>query len=161
MKQKYSLIIGIIVVAAILIAGFVQQEKLSSELPNIQVVYHATYGLMAGYKTLTINNDGLVALEEQQLFEVTNSIKFIQLSSGELQEFKELVDDVNVSNLNNNYGCNLLDCPTDMPSISIKFIINSKEKTIFMNAPSNAPENLEPILEKIAVYLKILIDKQV
>jgi len=106
---------------------------------------------MAGYETLTINNEGLVILEEQQPFEVGKLTKVIQLSSRELQEFKELINDVNVSNLDNNYGCKLLDCPTDLPSISIKFIVNGKEKTIFMNAPSNAHENLEQILEKIQI----------
>lgn len=150
MKQRYELMIGIaVVLVAILIVGIASQQP-KTGLPNIQVVYSVSGGLLRDFERLTITNDGLVTLEEQKPFELATSTKFVQLSSTEVQEFKRVINDANVLGLNysayDKY-CNP-DCPTDIPLTSITFTIGSKEKTISMYALSNMPE-LKQVLEQI------------
>jgi len=151
MKQKQIIILGIIFIIGIfLIILYVQQQKYKNEILTIEVTYSIGNGWTGWNEILTINNNGSVIFEEQQPFEGNKTIKSIQLSPKEINEFKKLVNDANVFDLQDNYDCEP-NCPTDQSSSFVKFVINDKEKTISMYVPGEMPEKFEQILEKIGV----------
>ena len=145
------LILIIILVNMILISGCYKTED------SIEVNYKISDGLVPEqYKDwhdiITIKNDGTIARDYKFESEIKKQVK---LSTQELNEFKKLVLEANVFELNNNYDSKCEDnaaiCETitDGPYYRIEFIIDGKTKSIGMVTPGYAPKELQDIIKKI------------
>jgi len=151
--MKKSSIIGITIILILIIGLFFimnnfQKQNIKAELPDVQVIYSISNGWIRWEANLTIDNKGFVLFEEQMPFKGNKTKKSIQLSDEEIYNFKKLVSESDVFNFEDNYDCEP-NCPTDQSSSSVKFIIDSKEKLIYMYVPGEMPEKLKQILKEI------------
>ena len=149
-KQIYYVIALLIVVATalILILGNIQKQEPEEQLPDIQVTYSMTGGIVGWTKILTINNNGTVVLEENTFSEEGETTKSIQLSNKELKEFKELINNANVFSFKDTYFCEE-NCPTDLPSENFGFTIDGEKKSVSIYISEEMPQELEQILQEI------------
>lgn len=117
-------------------------------MPSVEVTYSVASGWTGWQKTITIKNDGAVVVDERQPFNGNKTVREYQLSDAELKEFKELVAGAGVFSFKDSYNCEP-NCATDMPSSSIRFTINGRDKTISMYQPRDMPDGLKQVLEQI------------
>ncbi len=138
-KQKHVwLFVAMIIIGFILV---IQHQP-----DAVQISYFVSSAWTNSHKQLTLYNNGSVVFEE--FYNKNKTIKSIKLSDKEMHEIRTLTVKSNVFDYKDKYGCKV-DCPTDFPSSSVKFIINGNEKIVSMYAPQNMPESLSQILEKL------------
>jgi len=146
MKKLISILISMI-----LISGCYKIEE------SIELTYKISGGYVPEqYKdwhdVITIKNDGTIIRDYKFESEIKKQEK---LSVQELNEFKKLVLEANVFELNNNYDSkcenNTTICETivDGPYHRIEFIIDGKTKSIGMVIPGYAPKELQDIINKL------------
>ncbi|MBS3134137.1 hypothetical protein J4214_02805 [Candidatus Woesearchaeota archaeon] len=138
-------------------SGYESKATLIIKKQEPIVIYSMGSGWTDYSSKITINKDGQVYYEEKIGYTDTSTIKTKKLSEGELKGLLDLIKNVDIFSYNEIYICKQ-DCPTDMPSQRIKFIINEKEKEISIIEPAVIPEDLEKILDKIKDIQKKFYD---
>jgi hypothetical protein len=128
-----------------------QNEKLS----DFQVTHFVGSGWTDWHEKLVIHNDGFIQFEKQEPFGGDNFEKSIRLSSEEIAEFKQLIQNANVFDLKDSYH-NQDKFVTDLPTHTITFVIKGKEKHIHLFLEEEQPEILNKMIEEIyAIKQKI------
>jgi hypothetical protein len=146
MDQKKTL--QVLVLCALILPGCVEQKEEQNQ--GIQVFYSTGSSWTGWQKNITVDNSGLVYVVDQRPTDDRPQSRSYQMDDSKKNEFMEAIRKADVYSLKDVYSC-MQDCPADRPTRTVKFIIDGKEKTIFIDPPTEIPENLNRILEKISL----------
>lgn len=152
-KIIYIILTIIIALAAVLLIFFspwIKNSLSTSDLSNVKIVYTTHSGWTGWEKTLTITKNGRVVTKERLARDDKKTTKIKWLQEEEIRELVNLVTKSEVFSYQDTYYCtSSLRCPQDVPTTTIQFFIEGREKSVSINSPGQMPESLEQILSKI------------
>ncbi|MCX8195400.1 MAG: DUF333 domain-containing protein [Candidatus Micrarchaeota archaeon] len=101
--------------------------------------------------------DGRLVLAEKYLNGGNQSTLYAWLKPSDFAAFVKSLEEAGFNELKESYstcGGNGGPCPTDLPSISLSLLRQGNEKTVYVYAPADRPQNLE----KIIINFKKLVE---
>lgn len=119
----------------------------------VQVSYSTGGGLtpVPWNDTITVTSDG--RLVRERWWGGNHTVRELNLSPLEFQAFTGIVSGADVFSFQDEYRCAEM-CPTDAPGAWVKFIVNGKEKQVFLYSPEALPAKLEQILHAMQDFRK-------
>lgn len=149
---KKIIIISIILETAGFNLGCSHQIQSETPPPTTVEVIYSTHPYETGWrKTVTIKNNGLVTVVEQPPAEQSyrnQVIKAEQLAKNDIQAFKKLVNDSQIFELRESYGCQN-NCSKNNSYHTLQFTLNEQQKTITFSQLQAVPTALQQIWSKI------------
>lgn len=117
-----------------------------------EVVYWHGGGLapVPWYESITITGSGQVVREKVR--GEAKTVRTLNLTYSEFEEFKKIVLGANVFNLENEYTCGG-ECPEDLPGVRLNITIEGNTKSIFIYLPEGLPPGLNRLLDGIGDFV--------
>jgi hypothetical protein len=148
---KKIITIGILLETACFNVGCSHLQSETIPPTTVEVIY-STHPYETGWrKTVTIKNNGLVTVVEQPPVEQSyrnQVIKAEQLAENDIQAFKKLVNDSQIFDLQESYGCQS-NCSKNNSYHTLQFTLNEQKKMITFSQVQAIPTTLQQIYSKI------------